>query len=382
VKKELISVSLIVGNLIGAGILVFSLKAAQVGFIPALVIMILMAYLMGRTAFVLIDESVVQSRSTFNYPSLYDLHCGPLGRVLAVVSNLMILYGLLAMYTMTMSTIGLSMNIHHLSFAHANILVYGILLATLFMSIRMARMINLVFVIAMWILYLVIMGYSLPSVNIAYLTTKNISQLPYVIPAVLTAFHFHNIIPQICALHAWDKQITRRVVVIALLCGCVMYGLWVLIVSGVIDAKTIEVALKNKEPATVPLSLFSDTIGVGSYILNGFAVCAIITSFIANALGLIDFVKDLIHPYSKNRMVLYTVTFFPPLFISILFGKDIFLLMDIVGGIGIVMLFGILPMYIRLKNSQQKQIYDVIIMALFVLFLLFEIVKEYTSLFT
>ena len=76
----------------------------------------------------------------------------------------------------------------------------------------------------------------------------------------------------------------------------------------------------------------------------------------ANGLGLLSFIRDLtLNTFRLNsRPLVIALTFVPPLLIGLIY-PDIFLkALDIVGGVGIVVLFGILPTLIVVLDKSRN----------------------------
>ncbi len=89
---------LIVGNLIGAGILALPINTGLAGFLPSLLGLLVTSAAMYYSSLILSREAVDRKEPTFNYPSLYRNYLGKGGEWIAVVANLIILYGLLTAY--------------------------------------------------------------------------------------------------------------------------------------------------------------------------------------------------------------------------------------------------------------------------------------------
>ncbi len=109
-------------------------------------------------------------------------------------------------------------------------------------------------------------------------------------------------------------------------------------------------------PATVPmeLQLHSQLFTLCAPI---FALVALCTSFLGMGLGLKNFTHDLLANTFKvnNRPLVIICTFLPPLFTALV-NPDIFLdMLDIVGGVGIVLLFGLRPCLIVLRDRNQNR---------------------------
>ena len=163
-----------------------------------------------------------------------------------------------------------------------------------------------------------------------------------------------------------------------------MNGLWVLAVMGALPVTdqshdNILFALQQGLPATVPLAHV-----LGSEAFTGlaltFALLAITTSYLANGTALLSFSRDLSLSLFRinNRAWEAAITFAPPLIVA-LFYPDLFLkALDVVGGVGIALLFGILPGILlwRQSASPRTRLWGLVMTCCFVGVLGFEIAKE------
>ncbi|MEA1928011.1 MAG: aromatic amino acid transport family protein [Candidatus Auribacterota bacterium] len=374
---------LICGNLIGAGILGLPVKTGLAGFYPALLAMLVCGGAMFYTAVVLGGEAIRSKEETFNYPSLYGHYLGPIGKWLAILSNMLILYGLLIAYLSGGATI---INILlPFKIPHEVLMVIFFLLITTFTltGFTIARKYNSLLIVVMWAAFIVIVIMAERYVKPTRLEYTNWVFLPATFPIVITAFHFHNIIPTICHTLNWKRTTIVTVMLIGMLIGYLMNAVWVEVGVGALPMEKGSNSLLNayeKElPATIPLSR---EIKTGDFVAISmiFTLLAISTSYLANGLGLMDFIKDLTknHLHIHSRVLDIALSFGPPLIIAALF-RNIFLsALNIVGGIGIVMLFGILPGVIAVKRAATtgKKVLAYSILTLFSLFFILEICQE------
>jgi hypothetical protein len=121
----------------------------------------------------------------------------------------------------------------------------------------------------------------------------------------------------------------------------------------VIGRHNIVYAFTHGLPATIPISeiLKNPTFSLFATI---FAIVAICTSYIANGMGLMDFNRDLlVHSAGKSgKVLLASLTFLPPQLIAVLFPHVFLKMIGIVGGIGIAVLFGVLPSIVYFKKTR------------------------------
>jgi tyrosine-specific transport protein len=375
---------LITGNLIGAGILALPIKTGLSGFVPSLVAMIVVGGCMYFSALVLGNEAVREKKSNFNYPSLYHAYLGSAGKWIAILANLLILYGLLVAYLSGATAI--ITNVFKVPLPRTVVL----LLFFLFMTginiteARLVRRYNILLMIILWASFGFIVLMSETKVEPARLAYMDWGYIPATIPIIMTSFHFHNIIPHVCHSLKWEPARIGKTMLIGMLFAYAMNFLWIQVGIGALPLaggeNSILSAFHNNLPSTVPLARM---IGSHFFIVASlcFALIAIATSYLANGLGLLGFFEDLTenHFNISNRWLAVALTFGPPLIVS-LFYPDIFLkALDVVGGVGIALLFGILPCFIAWRRAvtRKRKALVIIIIAFFALFLIFELGQEF-----
>jgi len=136
--------------------------------------------------------------------------------------------------------------------------------------------------------------------------------------------------------------------------------LWVFVVIGVLPLTgqgqgNILTALHESLPATVPLSLalHSKVITTAGMF---FALAAIITSYMGLGISLMGFTKDMISSYGikSSRFMEAGFTFGPPLMVALVYPNLFLNVLDLVGGIGVLLVFGFLPCLMVIKSSRKQ----------------------------
>jgi len=374
---------LITGNLVGAGILALPINTGLSGFFPSLVIMLVMASAMYYSAVILGREAANEKSPSFNYPSLYHSYLGFFGKWLAILANLLILYGLLTAYLTGATSI--ITHLFNLPLPEWAVLLCFFLMITAFnlTESKTIRKYNILLIVVMWISFAVIVILSETKVEIQRLAYTDWNFAIAAVPIILTSFHFHNIIPHVCHGLDWDMKKIWRAMLIGIVIGYAMNSIWIQVGVGSLPLEgsdaSLLAAFEQGLPATVPMSkIISSPLFVTGSLL--FALLAIITSYLANGLGLMGFYDDLTknHLGLDNRFLVYVLTFGPPLFISMLY-PDIFLkAVNVVGGIGIAILFGILPCSLGIRKAKSKaaKVLGYAFLMVFSTVLIFEICQE------
>lgn len=348
---------LVLGNLIGAGILALPINTGLAGLWPSLAGMAVLGGAMFWSAVILGREAVAARTANFNYPSLYQRYLGRAGKWVAILANMLILYGLLVAYlTGGAAIIGQLLNVPE---AWRGLLMPGLFVVVTTLTLMNSRLFlryNALIMVVMLAAFALILALAWRRVDPAHFAWKDWAYLPAAAPIIITAFHFHNVIPNVCGSLDWNFGRIWKVMLAGMLLGFLMNAAWIMAGLGVLpldaSANGLLTAFHANLPATVPMSRILDS---RFFTLFGmiFALLAIITSYLANGLGLMGFVRDMLenHCRVRSRPANVAVTFGPPLAIGLLY-PDIFLkALNVVGGVGIVVLFGILPAVIFIKKA-------------------------------
>lgn len=381
---QIISIGfLIVGNLIGAGILALPINTGLAGFFPSLLGLFVTSAAMYYSAIILSAEAVTRQESTFNYPSLYQTYLGTAGKWVAVLANLIILYGLLTAYLTGITSI--IDNLFHLPIKPVWVMLVFFAITALISLASVGKIMKYVALLVMvkCAVFVVIAGMAGSHIKAQNLTHFNWPLFVCGIPILVTAFHFHNIIPSICENLKWDQKVISRTMLVGMVMGFVMNATWLLVGIGVLPLDHSQIGLVNafvkNLPATIPLA---QAIGSQTFLLfaSFFALVAITTAYLANGMGLIGFMDDLTSHYlgKVNPLLSRALAFGPPLLIALVY-PDIFLkAIDFAGGFGIVTLFGILPAIIAIRTAKtgKQKVLGIVMLLLFALFFAFEVGQE------
>ncbi|MGB2601299.1 MAG: aromatic amino acid transport family protein [Candidatus Omnitrophota bacterium] len=379
-------VFLIAGNLVGAGTLGLPTKTGLAGFVPAVIGLFVMGTAMFFTAMVLTREVTRKGDTIFNYPSFYHRHLGLTGKWVAILTNLLILYGLLTVYLSGAATI--ITNLLHPKISNAMIMVifFAIMTTINLTGMSIAEKYNSLLVILMLGVFLAMFGMAEVHVDPKRFAFADWKFLPATIPIILTTYNFHTIIPIVCEALDWRERLVRRVILSAMIIGFLLSVMWIQVGLGALPLggtdNSIATAFNNNLPATVPLA---QTIKAPIFITLAmlFALFAIATSYIANGTGLMAFVEDLSINHLKlcktpNRVLIGALSFAPPFIIALVYPNLFMSALDLVGGFGIVILFGLLPSIILVKRAKSlsKRLLGIVLVVVFLFCLVLETCQE------
>lgn len=379
-------VFLITGNLVGAGTLGLPTKTGLAGFVPAVTGLFVMGAAMFFTAMVLTREVTRKGDAIFNYPSFYHKHLGLVGKWVAILANLLILYGLLTVYLSGAATIISNLLHPKISNAMITVIFFLVMTAINLTGMSLVEKYNSLLVILMLGVFLAMFRMAEVHVEPKHFVFADWKFLPATIPIILTTYNFHTIIPIVCETLDWKERLVRKVILSAMIIGFLLSILWIQVGIGVLPLggadNSIATAFNNNLPATVPLA---ETIKAPIFITFAmlFALFAIATSYLANGSGLMAFVEDLSINHLKicnrsNKVLVGILSFGPPFIVALVYPNLFMSALDLVGGFGVVILFGLMPSIILVMHAKNlpKRILGICLVILFVFCLALEVCQE------
>ncbi len=178
------------------------------------------------SAVVLTREAVESSADNFNYPSLYHRYLGSVGKWLAILTNMLILYGLLTAYLSGGTSI--IINIFNVPddtrFWEIVILIIFFAGLSFFTTggTKFIAKYNRLLMFLLGITFVLIVVLGMVHIEPERELYVNWNFIPFAIPVILTSFHFHNIIPSICKHLEWDTKAIVKAIIIGMLTGFIM----------------------------------------------------------------------------------------------------------------------------------------------------------------
>ena len=344
----------ITGNLIGAGILALPVLTGLAGLWPSLVGISLMWALMTATAIILAGQKSLNESATADLPSFFQDELGGLGRWVAVAANLLILFGVLVAYLSAAGPI-----LAALTGLPQEMMMVGFFLAattfTLF-GMDVLRRGNALIMLLMWGTFAGLAACTGTHMEPARFEHADWGFLPATLPVLVTAYFFHNIIPTVCRALDHDQKAIRTSIVLGSGIGLVMNLVWAAVVIGALPLAqgphSLLAAFKANLPATVPLAAI---IPGPTFVTLGslFALTALTTSYMTIGVSLESFLRDLASRPGRTapRALTAALAFLPPLAVALVYPNIFLTAMNVVGGVGIDCIFGILPGMLLWKHG-------------------------------
>jgi len=378
---------MIAGNTIGAGLLGFPILTGLAGFIPALIGLTFIWILMWATGYILANRLTLPGREVGGLPSLYYNDIGMHGKVIAIIGYLINYYGIMVAYLSGASEIAIKLLPAGWTLPPAFMTLIFFALFTTFtlFGVEVVRHGNMLFMGLLFISFVTLIILASDQLDLSRLKYTDWTFFPATIPIILVAFTYHNTVPVACHILDFNRKSVHKALFIGTLVPWLLTMVWTMTVVGTLPIEgvgknTLLFAFQHNFPATIPMAriLASPYFLIISMI---FALLAIITSYVAVGTGLLGFMKDLTRPILpfRNRFTDAIFAFGPPLAITLIYPNLFLNALNIAGGVGISIVFGLLPGIILLKISKGHKVYRTIGLILTLFFfcvLLLELAQE------
>ena len=311
---------IISGTCIGAGMLAIPATVASCGFLIGSILIICIWALMTFTALVLAEVNLKMDDGA-NFVEMTNQTLGPIGVVIIWVCYVLLLYSLIAAYTVgggslistTLSSIGISLS--EKTTCIIFILILGVFI---YISTRIIDHINKIMFSGKLLAFLLLVAILIPHISLDHLSyqIKNPNFIWVEFPILLTSFGFHHIIPTLRTYVESNKRFLRQAIIIGSSIPLVVYLLWIFATLGSLPITTPSGILgkHSYEITSVIIDHFSASSGYISTISFLFGFFALATSFLGVALGLFDFNRST-YKISKNthkhKILAFIITFLP-----------------------------------------------------------------------
>ena len=387
---------LVAGSCIGAGMLALPIITGLCGFIPSIFLFLLSWAFMTLMGLFILEVNSWFDRQV-NFVSMVGFCLGKIGRILSWFLYLFLFYSLLVAYIAQSGTIASSFIFAVFSYKTtafvANIFFVLILGYIVFWGTKSVDYVNRYLMVALIISYIGVLFFGFLKIHIQNLSHIDWSYSLFPLPILITSFGFHNMIPSLTEYMGRDIQKMRKVIIGGSFIVLGIYLLWNAIILGVIPFEGTD-GLKNSyfsgKEASQVVNLFLGKTKVGGFV-QSFAFFAIVTSVIAQALGLTHFLADgfQVSLSKKNRAWLVLLTLIPPFIFAGLYPNIFYHALSFAGGGCAVILFGVLPSLMiwvhRYKRNSSSSSYQVFggkpILIIAMLYALFIFILEVLRLF-
>lgn len=351
--KTLGGILLVAGTSIGAGMLALPISTGVGGFFGALIVFLLCFIYMTGTLFLLLEANLYEESMDSNIISMAKKRLGGLGLAVSWLSFLLLLYSVAAAYMSAggslIAKLFVGGSVQH---AHGQWGVYTFAIVfggVVFFGAWLVDYMNRILMIGLIATYIALVTFVSPHVKVEYLMEGQSKYLFAAVPIIILSFTSHIIVPSLRMYLKNNVPKLLRILIFGNLVPLVFYIIWEFVILGVLPTegdfglKTIVEGPHPVAALTHAIHKFSGSAWI-SHIVSAFSFFALITSFIAVTLSLMDFLSDglQIKKDLGGRLKLILMTLIPPLLFAILFPSGFVLALSY-AGVFVAILYGILP---------------------------------------
>lgn len=341
------TILLLAGSSIGAGMLALPIATGLAGFVPATVVFIVCWAFMTTTALLLLEVNVWLGTEV-SIVSMAGRTLGRIGQAAAWILFCYLFYLLLVAYAAGSGTLVANFVEDYSGTrppewigAVGCTLLFGLLV---YWGTTVVDYVNRLFMVGLVVTYLLLIGLGLPEVRMELLSYMDWGVAWFGPPVVVIAFGLHNMIPTVTRYLNGNMRQLRFAIVMGTTIPLVIYLVWEWVILGIVPINDLQITIDRGDLATHALRLVVGRSWVG-LVAEYFSFFAIVTSFLAQALSLLDFLADGFHTSAKRlvRAGLVLLAVVPPLIAS-LYNPHIFVsALKMAGAYGAVILFGLMP---------------------------------------
>jgi len=368
-KKEgsiLGGILLIAGSCIGAGMLALPVITGVAGFIPSCTMLLLAWLFMTATSFLLLEANLALGHD-LSLISIAEKTLGKTGKILCWLLFLFLFYSLSIAYISAsgsiLQTIVADLFDREIPAWFGSTLFTCIFGLVCYAGTRHVDYLNRLLMAGLILAYciLVILGGS--HIQISYLAVAHWKYSFVALPVLIISFGFHNMIPSLAMYFKGDAHRLRITVLVGSLIPLLVYLLWEAVMLGIIPIQGREGLLHALDQGEVATGALRGVVGISwiNTVAQAFALFAIITSFLAQSLSLVDFLADglRISKVGLGRFSLVVMALIPPFTFAFAYPGIFIKALNLAGGFSAVILFGVMPVLmvwvLRYKREKETE---------------------------
>ncbi len=341
---------LVTGACVGGGMLALPVDVGVSGFLPSMLIMALSWVFMTLTGLLLVEANLWMEEGA-HVMTMAKRFLGYPGKIISAGLFLFMGYGSLVAYNAAGAELIINtfqglfgIDITYLEGCIIFATIFGLMLYT---GTHLIGRINSILIIGMVVAYCFMLGLGIPEVDHSLLTAKNWGKGFFALPLVLATFSYQMIVPSLTPYLKRNPKAMRQCVFWGTTIPFVVYALWQAIVLGIVPLDGmygLDAALAGGKPATWSLRHFVES-PLLSTSADFFGFFALVTSYLAIALGTYDFISDSAKIPNKGlgKVALGALVVIPTLLLALRYSNAFITALSITGGFGDSILNGLLP---------------------------------------
>lgn len=349
-SKLIGGILLVSGTTIGAGMLALPVSTGMAGFLPSILLFIGYWIYMTFTAFLMLEVNLwMEKENHLNSMARYTL--GKIGQAFSWLFYLLLLYSLLTAYIAGGGPIFIDafqaisgLILPEWAGALPLLAIFGFFV---YKGTRSVDYVNRLLMAGLVVAYFLMVVFLTPHIDRTLLEHVDWRYALMGVSVVATSFGFHIIIPSLVTYLDRDVSKLKTVILVGSLIPLLVYISWEFLAFGIIPILGkygIAEGYANGSNGVTLLTAFLGQSAIGM-IARFFSFFAIVTSFLGVSLSLFDFLADgfSIKKTRSGRLLLYVITFLPPLLITLIDPRAFISALEFAGAFGVVTLLGLLP---------------------------------------
>jgi len=347
---------MITGTTVGIGILGLPIKTGLAGVLPSFVATIAVWGVMLGTGLVVARGIMAADDRTIDISTLVYQRLGVPGRVMTVVGYLVLVYGIITAHLAAGGEVLAVLTGGALSANKAILLFFVAATIIALLGVSLVEKINSVLMGVLFVSFCAILVEAAKSVDASRFAPQDWRFLAATVPIIVCALTYQLIIPSVCRMLDNDSKAVTKAVIIGTLIPVALNTLWMLAVVGALPlagegGNTILAAFHAGQPATVPLAATLQSEAFRRFVLV-FSLVVLVSSYVLQSTAVIGFFEDLLPAgLGRKRTASAVLGFVPPLAVVYLYPGIFLKALDVIGGGSVILLFGIIPSLMLLKDE-------------------------------
>lgn len=348
-------------TIIGAGILALPVYLSGAGFLPGIIMLILVGSAAILSA-LFIAETLLRFNENLHLPRMAQKLLGRPGLFLMFSGILIYIYGALVGYLSCGGQVIYEITQGALSHK-IGILIYFIIgFIVVYLGIKVVKTMSFVLFSLMMILFIGILSFTFQHMNFDLLGRANWSGVLPAFGILIFAFTGHTIIPSLATTMRENAYKLKKVCLWGVLLPLIIYIVWFFVLCSVVPygnditgtinpllTKTLIEAKVLGQPATIPLAHI-----IGAQILMlaiFFTLLSTFTSFLGFGVSLKDAYVDVVKiKFLKKIALIFALV--PPFLLALWYPFSFLEALEIAGFYGGGLFMGILPPLMLLKSRK------------------------------
>lgn len=364
--KTLGGVLLIAGTAIGAGMLALPITTGVGGYLNASLLMLVCFAYMLYTLFLLLEANLYETSMEANIISMAKKHLGPIGQITAWCSFLLLLYSVASAYlsgggALVAHTIAIEFSPKYTQFG---IYVFGFAVGlAVFFGAWLIDYVNRFLMLALIAAYFSLIVIVTPHVEMKHFAGGEPKYLLSAVTVVVLSFTSHIIVPTLRIYFQNNVPQLKRTLLIGSTIPLIFYLVWEFLICGLLPPSGTNFSLQAVAAAPDQLTAMTRVMYTHlglvwiSTFVKIFSFLAVVTSFLAVVLSLVDFLSDgfQIKKTPRGRLLLLLMALLPPLVFALFF-PDGFVRALQYAGVFVAVLYGLLPALMVWKARYIEQL--------------------------